>query len=115
MPLENTPNIPPDWWARFGSAFAFLAAAVAGRMMFHAEESRAGRRRFFSAHLAYEGFVALGMWSVSYGLAEWYGLELGPALGLTTFLAWLGPRGAMALADRYLARRAGRAEGGARG
>lgn len=67
-------------------------AALIGRLMYHVQEVRAKRRKFFSIELVWEMPTAIGMAFVAHGLSEW--LDLGPSAttGMIATMSYLGPR-----------------------
>lgn len=96
MPWRNFPEWmahSPEWvqWA-IGS-LAVLTAAGVGMMAKIADDVKNGDRdRFWSRKLLLEapavGMIALMGW----GFAEYFGLSTGQAVGVTTFMGWLGPK-----------------------
>ncbi len=90
------------------SGLGLIGAAVWwGRMMWHAEEVRAGRRRFWSRDLLLDLPVVAGMSLLAWGAVEWWSLGpgVGAAIGVT--LGWLGPRGLRATVEWWVRRRIG--------
>lgn len=88
-----------------GGAITTLAGAIAGRLMWHSVEVRSGRRRFFGPELLWEAPVAVGMAIIGEGLAGYLGLLQPVSTALIALLAYMGPRGAEALLQRWLAAR----------
>lgn len=83
--------------AWFGGAFTTLILAASGRFMWHTQEVRRMRRKFWGKELCWEFPIVLGMAIIGHGVASW--LVLGPetTAGLIASLAYLGPRGAEVL------------------
>lgn len=88
--------------ALLGGAVTTLAAALAGRLMFHSGEVRAHRRRFFGPELLWGLPVAVGMAIIGEAACAWLSLAPPVATGVIAALAYLGPRGAETSFDRWL-------------
>lgn len=86
----------------FGGAATSFVGALVGRAMWHTGEVRAKRRRMFGPELLWELPTALGMGFVGEGAAGYFGLESTARTALIVALAYLGPRGAQALAERLI-------------
>ena len=98
--------------ALWGGAITTLVAALAGRLMFHTGEVRARGRRFFGSELLWELPVAVGMAIIGEAACAWLALTPPVATGVIAALAYLGPRGAETLFDRWLKSRTGGDRGG---
>lgn len=83
--------------AWFGGAFTTMFGAVIGRFMWHAQEVRRMKRKFFGRELLWEFPIAVGVALIGQGLASWLGLGQRSTTGLIASLAYLGPRGAEVL------------------
>lgn len=105
MPFSNLPQGATDK-ALIG-AFLTLLAVWWGRLMYHAEEVRAGRRRFWSWDLLLDLPVVAGMFFVSWGAVEWFQLGPGMGAGVGAVLGWLGPRGLRAAVETWIRVRQG--------
>lgn len=98
----------PDWmawlppWATSATLWLIGASVYAGRLMYHAEEVRAGRRRFWSRDLLLDLPVVAGMSFLTWGLVEHWGLSTAGAVVLGPVLGWLGPRGTRAMIEVWL-------------
>lgn len=90
-----------------GGAFTTLAAALTGRAMYHAGEVRARHRPILSWDLLWELPLAIGMALIGEGLGEYLGLSSVVQTAGIAALAYLGPRGAGALIEKYLTRKGG--------
>jgi len=88
-----------------GGAATTLIAAFVGRAMFHAGEVRAKRRRIFSFDLVWEVPLAIGMALIGDALGDYMDLENTVRVGLIAVLSYLGPRGAAAIFERWVARK----------
>lgn len=88
-----------------GGAATTLIAAFVGRAMFHAGEVRAKRRRIFSFDLVWEVPLAIGMALIGDALGDYLDLENTVRVGLIAVLSYLGPRGAAAIFERWVARK----------
>lgn len=87
------PDPTPDpWVALWGWISGSLGAAVAGRLLWHAQEVKQGRRRFWSPSLAWELPTAVGMGMVADGVVDHLDLAGKPATALVVAIAYLGPR-----------------------
>ncbi|MGP4749881.1 phage holin family protein [Agrobacterium pusense] len=91
--------------AWLGGAFTTLFAALLGRFMWHGNEARKGRRKFFGFELFWELPVALGMAVIGESAASYLGLGQTASTGLIALLAYLGPRGVEALFHKWFDRR----------
>lgn len=91
--------------ATFGGAVASLIAAAVGRLMYHTGEVKAKRRSFFGRELIWEVPVAVGMAFVGEGVASYMAFEQPVSTATIAVLAYLGPRGAEAMLDRFWASR----------
>lgn len=87
-----------------GGLTAFLSA-LAGRLMWHASEVQAKRRPVLCISLLWEMPLAFGMALIGDGLGMYLDLPRGATVGLIVVLAYLGPRGAAAILERWLAAR----------
>lgn len=92
----------------FGGAATSFVGALVGRLMWHSGEVRAKRRRIIGPELLWELPTALGMGFVGEGLSQYLGWEDAMRTGLIVCLSYLGPRGAQALAARWIDRGAGK-------
>lgn len=90
-----------------GGALTTLAAALAGRAMYHAGEVRAKRRPIFSWDLLWELPLAVGMAMIGEGIGDYLGLSRVTTTALVAALSYLGPRGAGVLIEKYLTRKGG--------
>ncbi|WP_444452579.1 phage holin family protein [Rhodobacter capsulatus] len=90
--------------ALWGGAITTLAAALAGRLMWHSTEVRARRRRFFGRELLWELPVAIGMAIIGEAVAAYFGLSRTVTTGVIASLSYLGPRGAEALLRQIFAK-----------
>lgn len=88
-----------------GGAATTLVAAFVGRVMFHAGEVRAKRRRILSFDLAWEVPLAIGMALIGDALGDYLDLENTVRVGLIAVLSYLGPRGASAMFERWMTRK----------
>ncbi|THK38637.1 hypothetical protein EHS39_09015 [Ensifer sp. MPMI2T] len=85
----------------FGGAATTVIGAVVGRLMWHTNEVRKMRRKFFGKELLWEMPIAIGMAFIGEGLANWLNLDQPMATGLIAALAYLGPRGSEVLFMRW--------------
>lgn len=84
-----------------GGAATALIAAATGRVMHHADEVRAGRRRAFGWFLVWEVPTAVGMALMGDAVSEWLDLSRSMSVGVIAVLAYLGPGGAGAALERW--------------
>ncbi len=89
-----------------GGVTAFLSA-MTGRLMWHAGEVRAKRRPILSLTLIWELPMAVGMALIGEGLGAYLGLGREVTVGLIAVLSYLGPRGAGAMLEKWIAARKG--------
>ncbi len=92
-----------DSW--FGGAATTLLGAAMGRLMFHSQETRKGRRRFFGRELIWEIPICIGMALIGDSLAAYLDLSRPASVGLIAALAYLGPRGAEVILMNWLRRK----------
>lgn len=92
--MDNTPNgIVSAINSIFGGATTSLFGAAVGRLMWHAGEARAKRRKFVGRELFWEIPVVIGMWMIGLGLGDYFALSLHGTAALCSVLSYLGPRG----------------------
>ena len=89
-----------------GGATVLFAAAI-GRVMYVAGEVRARRRPLLSLDLLWELPLVVGMGLIGDGLSGYLALSDRPAAALIATLSYLGPRGAGALLERWIAKKGG--------
>lgn len=90
--------------ALWGGAITTMAAAIAGRLMYHSGEVRARRRRFFGPEILWEAPVAVGMAIIGEAVAAYVGVAQPVSTGVVAVLAYLGPRWFEAVLGRFLDR-----------
>lgn len=73
--------------------------------MYHAGEVRAKRRPIISRDLIWELPTAIGMALIGNSLSRYMGLSDEIGVGLIAVLSYLGPRGAGAMLERWIAKR----------
>lgn len=78
-------------WEKVGNWLWVPLAAVLGRLMYHANEVKHGRRAFWSVELAMDLLIAAGMGLIAWGGCVWGGLEGPPAAALIAVAGYLGP------------------------
>ncbi|MGY0794273.1 phage holin family protein [Azospirillum argentinense] len=88
MPLDQ---VPPPWRETIVGGALAVALAIVGRLMFHARQVQAGRRRFFSPHLVWELPVAIATGLIGKGIASYYGLGDWQETATIVTVAYLGP------------------------
>lgn len=91
--------------AWIGGAFTTLFGALIGRGMWHMNEVRKLRRRFFGPELFWELPIAVGMALIGEGLASWMQLPPTTATGLIAAVAYLGPRGSEVLFMKWFGKK----------
>lgn len=94
-------SIPDKVW----TWLAVVGAAIAGRLMAHAQAVQEGQRRFFGPYLLWEVPIAIGMGYIAAGAAEWVGLAGNPQLAMVAAASYLGPNGVEAILSRFMAGR----------
>lgn len=92
--------------ALMGGAATTLIAALVGRAMWHGNEARKGRRKFFGFELLWEFPVAIGMALIGESFAAYLDIGQPASTGLIAALAYLGPRGTEVLLQKWMARKA---------
>lgn len=92
-----------NYWT--GGLGATLGGAWLGRMMWHAQEARRARRRFFGPELLWELPVAAGMAFIGEAVSNLWGFGQPISTGLVAALAYLGPRGIEVLFLKWFGRK----------
>ncbi|MCP4316715.1 MAG: hypothetical protein GY789_12070 [Hyphomicrobiales bacterium] len=92
-----------DSW--FGGAATTVIGALTGRMMYHAQQTRKGHRRFFGRELIWEIPIAFGMAIIGDSVAAYLELSRPISVGVIAALAYLGPRGAEVILMNWLNRK----------
>lgn len=92
-----------DAWG--GGALLTIASGFLGRLMWHVQEVRKLRRRFFGLELLWELPTAVGMALIGEGVAAWLGFGQPVSTAIIASLAYLGPRGAEVLFMRWFSRK----------
>ena len=96
-------KLPPDVQQMLASSWVVFVLAWIGRMMYQVQEVQSKHRRFWSLHLIWEMFLALGVGFAADGLASYMGLTGKPVTAVIIVVAYLGPRGVESLIVRGLA------------
>ncbi|WP_137154838.1 phage holin family protein [Rhizobium sp. FKL33] len=91
-----------SYW--LGGAGSSLIVAACARLMFHGNEARNQRRKFWGWELLYElpAAVALGMFGEA--IASYFGVDSSVRPAVVGGLAYLGPRGIEVLFQRWLSK-----------
>ncbi len=100
----QTPGLIGWMQAFFGGGATTLIAAALGRLIWHGQEARAGRRPWIGWHLIWEAPTAVVMAMGAESLASWLGLGPSVTTGVVAVVAYLGPRGLRAAIERRLDR-----------
>lgn len=95
--MSETPGLIEAFRNILGGAGVTLVASTLGRLMWHTNEVRARRRKFFGHELLWELPTALGMGLVGEGLSSYYQLDELATVGVIVTLSYLGPRGVEAI------------------
>lgn len=94
-------SLLPEWLRATGAALAMIATSVlAGRLAWHADQVRRGRRRLWSRELLLEGPAVAALALLTWAATDYLALSPGQTSGVGVILGWLGPRGIEALAIR---------------
>lgn len=101
-PSNPSPGLIEALHSMLGGGLTAFLSACAGRLMWHAGEVKARRRPVFCISLIWELPLAFGMALIGDGLGEYLDLSRGATVGLIVVLAYLGPRGAAAIIERWL-------------
>ncbi|RYC10190.1 phage holin family protein [Ciceribacter ferrooxidans] len=91
-----------------GGAGTTMIGALIGRLMWHTNEVKKDRRKFFGKELLWELPIAIGMAIIGEGLSRYLGLAQPVSTGLIAALAYLGPRGAEVLLMKWSPRWVGK-------
>ena len=96
----NTLNEAISYW--FGGGASSLIVSVCARLMFHGNEARKMRRRFWGWELVYElpSAVALAMFGEA--VASYLGVDSSIRPAVVGTLAFLGPRGIEVAFQRFI-------------
>lgn len=103
--MSDQPGLIQSIQQLIGGGATALAAAVVGRLMWHASEARARRRPLLSLALIWELPLAVGMALIGDGLGAYLDLSRDVTVGLIALLSYLGPRGAGAILERWISGR----------
>lgn len=68
-------------------------AGMIGRLMYHAKQVQAGKRKSFSWVLLWDVPIALGMGWIAIGLGKWLNVPWEATVSLALVCAYLGPYG----------------------
>lgn len=90
--------------ALWGAAATSFLAAVAGRLVFHGAEVRAGRRRLAGWYLVWELPILVFMAILGEAIGSYFNLSREVTTGIVAALSYLGPRGARDALERALGR-----------
>lgn len=90
-----------------GGAALTVVGATLGRLMWHSSEARKGNRKFLGKELFWELPFAFGMGVIGEAIASYFGLPPPIATGVIVGLAYMGPRGFIAMFERWMMKRAG--------
>jgi predicted benzoate:H+ symporter BenE len=93
--------------AMMGGAATTILAAVAARIAVHGQEVRKRTRQMVGMELIFEPPIAVGMALVGDSLAGYMGWSHHVSVGVVAVLAYLGPRGAQVMLDRWLGAKIG--------
>lgn len=102
---DNPQGLVQSFNSIFGGALTTLAGAFIGRAMWHSGEVKAKRRRLLGWELLWEIPIAIGMAIIGEGLGSWLGLGPPASTAVVAVLSYLGPRGAEALLEKWIAAR----------
>lgn len=104
MPWRNIPEWlahSPEWIRWVLGFVSMLLAAGVGTMAKIADDVKSGSRDAFWTRKLYLEVPAVGMMAlVGWGVAEHYGMGVGPAGALGAVLGWVGPKTVEALLAR---------------
>lgn len=84
-----------------GGAGTAVVAATVGRLMWHANEVRSGRRPAFGVFLLWETPMAIGMALIGDGAGEYFNLTDTQTVSLIAVLSYLGPRGVFHVLEKW--------------
>lgn len=106
MPFSSMPDAPA-WLVKLVSGlWASFLSALIGRLMWHTKLVQLGKRKFFSLQALWELPTVFGMMLVGRGIGEWASLGENATYGITTLLAYYGPRGVEVIIQQWLTHRA---------
>jgi hypothetical protein len=80
-------GLPPGW-----GDLAPVVPGVLGRLLYHLDQARRGRRPALGVLLLLELLIAVPMGFLGQGMAEWAGLADRPALACAIAISYVGPR-----------------------
>lgn len=101
-PTNDAGGLISSLQALLGAAGATLTAAGIGRLIYHGNEVRAGRRPVFGRHLLWELPTAVGMAFVGEAIGSYFGFAQTVTTGIVAVLSYLGPRGARDVIERMV-------------
>ncbi len=88
--------------AILGGAATTIVTAVVTRLAFHGQQVRKRERPLVGIELLFEPPIAVSMALAGDALSDYLGLSHHVAIGVVAVLAWVGPRGAQAMLDRWI-------------
>ena len=89
-----------DVASRILSWLAVMAAAIVGRLMYHAYQVQRGKREFWSTALALDLIIAVGMGLIAYGFGAYFNLSEQALAGVSAAAGYLGPHSIEAIVNR---------------
>ena len=100
---EMPPIGPPELKRILAWLGVFWLTAILGRLAWHIQQVKAGRRSFWSWALLWEVPLAAFCGVAGGGLGDYLGLRDLQLYAFTAVIAYLGPGGIEALAEKVLA------------
>jgi len=97
----------PGW----DNAFPWVAtggAGIMGRLLYHAKQIQAGKRKPLGWVLFWDIPIALGMGWLALGLATWLKISWEPTFSLALVAAYLGPYGIDTIFVRWTEKKLGK-------
>jgi hypothetical protein len=89
-----------------GAATAAITALVM-RLVYHGQEATNRRRKWFGMELLLEPLIAVAMALLGDAIGTYAGLSHAATIGVIGVLAWVGPRGAQKLIERWVDKKIG--------
>lgn len=99
---DSTTGLIGALQALLGGAVTTIIAALGGRLVYHAGEVKAKRRRFLGWELLWEVPVAVMMAFVGEAVGDYFDLSQNVTIGVVATLAYLGPRGAEVVMEKII-------------
>lgn len=108
--MQEQPGLVEALQSLFGGAATSFIGAAVGRLMYHAREVRAKRRKVFSMDLVWEVPTIFGMALIGEGIANFLGLTGATVTGAITVVSYMGVKWVETVIEAWVTTRRGGAK-----